>query len=109
MANVITQIEMMKFAGMKTAEFPDGTIVTPSARDWAAEHNIEIVTGGSCESRKSSAAIKESDTGKAELLRQTIEAVINNMDKAGGILTRDEMVRTVTACLERMGCKVGEV
>ena len=35
----------MKFAGMEKAIFPEGTILTPSAKDWAKEHKIEIIFG----------------------------------------------------------------
>ena len=43
MAQVITQIEMMRYQGAPLAVFPEGTILTPSAKDWAKEQGIEVV------------------------------------------------------------------
>lgn len=101
MANLITQIEIMKFTGMEKAVFPVGTIVTPSAKDWAKDHKIEIIIGER-EEKKNIAY----GTDKSDFLRYTAKCVIESMEKAGGFLKRDELVEIITVCLERMGCTV---
>ena len=93
MANLITQVEMMKYLGMEQAVFPVGTILTPSAKDWAKDHGIKIVIG-------------ENDAAKHMLLETTIKAVLNNVEKAGGFLKKEELVDIVTQCLKKLGCKV---
>ncbi len=101
MAEVVTQNEIMKFAGTGKAVFSQGTIITPSAADWAREHKINIVMEGG-----HSAGISQGGNDAAELLRLTVKAVLGNMDKAGGMLKKDELVNTVSTCLRRLGCKV---
>lgn len=98
MAQVITQMDIMKFAGMEKAVFPADTILTPSAKDWAQEQKIEIILGE---------GEKQSDE-KAELLKNLIKAVIKNMDKAGGFLKKEELAEVVTRCLEKLGNTVGK-
>ncbi|RCX18014.1 hypothetical protein DFR58_106183 [Anaerobacterium chartisolvens] len=99
MAQVITQMEIMKFAGMEKAVFPADTILTPSAKDWAQEHKIDIILGKGID--------KQSDE-KSELLKNLVKAVIKNMDRAGGFLKKEELVEVVTRCLEKMGNTVGK-
>jgi hypothetical protein len=94
MAQVITQMEIMKFVGMEKAVFPADTILTPAAKDWAKEQKIEIILGESYG--------KQSDE-KSELLKNLTKSVIKNMDRAGGLLKKEELVEVVARCLEKMG------
>lgn len=106
MAKVITQIEMMKYSGMDKAVFPLGTIITPSAKDWAQECNIKIVIG-ECQSEDVEALKADvAHTGKDICLQQVIKAVVENMDKLGVFLSKYELAKTVTICLQKLGCQV---
>lgn len=71
MAQVITQIEMMRYQGAPLAVFPEGTILTPSAKDWAREQGIEVRIGGS-----------DADTGQ-EFLDQVVGSVIRQYRSTG--------------------------
>lgn len=116
MANVITQIEIMKYSGMDKAVFPAGTIITPSAKDWAQEQNIEIVIGDCI--GESTGKIKDNiapaekaedgidHTGKDILLQQVVKSVVDNMNKTGGFLSKYELTKAVTACLKKLGCQI---
>lgn len=106
MAGVVTQIDIMKFAGMDKAVFPGGTIVTPSAKDWAKVHNVRIIIGECSEDIGNSINSAVNGIEKAELLKHTIKAVIANTNKAGGLMKKDELVETVIACLKKLGCIV---
>jgi hypothetical protein len=106
MAGVVTQIDIMKYAGMDKAVFPGGTIVTPSAKDWAADHNVRIIIGENSEDTGGSNNTGINGIEKAELLKHTIKAVIANSNKAGGLLKKNEIVETVIACLKKLGCIV---
>lgn len=106
MAGVVTQIDIMKFAGMDKAVFPGGTIVTPSAKDWAKDHNIRIIIGECSGDIGSSINPGIDRIEKTELLKHTIKAVISNTNKAGGLMKKDELVETVIACLKKLGCTV---
>lgn len=44
MAQVITQIEMMRYQGAPLAVFPEGTILTPSAKDWAGSRGLKCAS-----------------------------------------------------------------
>lgn len=106
MAEVISQIEIMKFAGMEKAVFPAGTILTPSAKDWAKEHKIEVILGGNAEKQGSFKSIDIQRVEKSELLKCLSKAVIGNMEKAGGFLNKEELVEVVSRCLEKLGHEV---
>lgn len=45
MSTVVSQAEIKRFKDNECAVFPVGTIITPSAREWASEHNIRISFG----------------------------------------------------------------
>jgi ethanolamine utilization cobalamin adenosyltransferase len=106
MGDVITLIEMKKFSGMEKAVFSAGTILTPSAKDWAKENKIEIIYGETAEQKENSKDIDLQSRDKFELLKHLLKAVIGNMEKAGGFLKKEELVEVVTRCLEKMGNKV---
>jgi hypothetical protein len=106
MAGVVTQIDIMKFAGMDKAVFPGGTIVTPSAKDWAKDHNVRIITGECGEDIGNFSNTGVNSIEKTELLKYTIKAVITSVNKAGGLMKKDELVETVIACLKKLGCIV---
>jgi len=93
MSNVITQVEMMKYTGMEEVVFDAGTILTPSAKDWAKDHGLKVVIG-------------EYSTERKLLLDTVIKAVINNSGKAGGFLKKEEIIDIVAQCLAKLGCKV---
>lgn len=95
MTKVITEKDIMHYIGMKTVVLPAGTLLTPSAKDWADEHGLDVVVGEN-----------NGMDQKAELLEQTIRAVLNNVDKSGGLLKREELVKIVVSSLERMGSLV---
>ena len=96
MSKVIALKDIMEYKGLKTAEFPSGVILTPSAWDWAGENGIEVVIG------HTSAA--ESPDERAELLARTVKAAVENAEKQGCLINRENLVKIVTTSLERMGC-----
>ena len=96
MANVIAQTEMMKYQGKDRAVFPIGTIVTPSAKDWARENKIEIVL---------EECPKPDIEDKIHLLNRVIEAVENN-EKQGGSLEIEQFSEAVAKTLEKLGCRI---
>ncbi len=95
----------MQYAGMKKVEIPAGMILTPAAKDWAAEHGLEVVMlqGGACQA---SACAGKTEDEKTELLKRVLKSVRSNMNQSGGLLTREELVKIVASSLERMGCTV---
>lgn len=116
MANLITQTEIMKYQGIEKALFPKGTIITPSAKDWAKEHKINIViedtfvsegNSKSVTDTKGSSAVKnETVFNKEELLDKTIRTVIIECQKRGMPIISSEMTEIVVECLKRMNYKV---
>ena len=103
---VITQVEIMKYSGMDKAIFPIGTIITPSAKDWAHERNIKIVFGGDQSENAQTSQASIDNTEKDILLQQVIKSVVENMDKVGGFLSKYELTSTVTKCLQKLGCQI---
>jgi ethanolamine utilization cobalamin adenosyltransferase len=118
---------MIQYTGRDRAVFPAGTILTPLAKDFAAENGIRVVIGteaeegaaGKCAPEKEGLTIygsKKSEPGncdpqecgqeKEKLLRDIIRSVRDNAAASGIRLDREEVVKTVTACLERTGCSV---
>lgn len=91
MANVITQVEMMKYRGSSVAVFPEGTILTPSAKDWAKEQGIEVTFGGA----------SEAPAGD-ELLDSVVKAVVGQFRANGRPLDRDAIVTAAAQVLERL-------
>lgn len=106
MAEVITVVEMMKYENIEKAIFPVGTILTPSAKDWASEHNIEIIIGDSLGKRGN---LRKEDNGgieKAEFLKQVVAIVIKNIEKTGGALKKEDISEVVERSLQKLGFKV---
>lgn len=106
MTNVITQIEMMKFDKMEKAIFPLGTIVTPSAKDWAVEHHIEVIIGENSEKKDCPKIMNNIEMGKPEYLKHIIKTVITNVEKTGGLIKKEDITEIVTRSLQKLGCKV---
>lgn len=96
MSKVIALKDIMEYKGLKTAHFPYGTILTPSARDWAAENGLVL-------SFNDSVAVELPDE-RSELLSRTVKAAAENAEKCGLLINRENLVKIVTTSLERMGC-----
>lgn len=106
MAIVIAQTEMMKYQGKDRAVFPVGTVVTPSAKDWARENRIEIVLE-ECPQDVSTSDVSGPDSeGKLNLLNRVIEAVAKNNEKQGGSLRIEQFSEAVAKSLEKLGCRI---
>lgn len=95
MANVITQVEMMKYRGSSVACFPAGTILTPSAKDWAKEQGI-TVSFGDC----AGDAVPADD-----VLDAVVAAVVAQFKANGRSLDKDEIVAAVEEVLKRLNNK----
>ncbi|NLJ40469.1 MAG: hypothetical protein GX352_02485 [Clostridiales bacterium] len=112
MANVVSQNDIMKFMGMERAVFPSGTIFTPSAKDWAKEHGIEIIIDDNknkddrLDNDTGSEGINILDGEKGKVIQAVTKALQENMYKTGQRLDRDELVKIVSRCLERLGHRV---
>ena len=94
MAQVITQIEMMRYQGAQLAVFPEGTILTPSAKDWAKEQGIEVRIGGS-----------DADTGQ-QFLDQVVGSVIRQYRSLGKSIVKEEAAEAVCQVLSKLECTV---
>lgn len=92
MANVITQVEMMKYRGSSVACFPAGTILTPSAKDWAKEQGI-TVSFGDCAAQ---APVADN------LLDAVVAAVVAQFKANGRSLEKDALVAAVEEVLKRL-------
>ena len=92
MANVITQVEMMKYRGSAVACFPAGTILTPSAQDWAKEQGIAI-SFGDC---------AQSTPANSDLLDQVVAAVVSQFKANGRSLDKNELIAAVEEVLKRL-------
>lgn len=96
MSKVIALKDIMEYKGLKTAQFPAGAILTPSARDWAGENGLEVIFNDS-------RAVELQDERSA-LLDKTVKAAVENAEKCGHLISRENLVTIVTTSLERMGC-----
>lgn len=109
MAMVITQAEMLQYAGKDKAVFSAGTIVTPLARDFAAENNIRIVIEELCPERENTGKAGETggcDVTREGLLRDIVRTVGRNLGYSERHVSRDELEEIVVKCIERIGCRV---
>jgi hypothetical protein len=102
---VITEFEIKRFSGQSKAVLPAGTIVTPAAKDWANEHNLEIVYDNSS-NIKENLTIPSSDTDKKALLKRVIEIIVVEKRKTGAPIQKEEIAELVIASLKRLGCQV---
>lgn len=104
MANLITEIEIKKFSGMKTVLLPAGTIITPAAKDWVNEHHLKIEYEGQI--NKAATTIPMNSMDHQTLLKQVITAVIKNLQRKGTPIRQEEIIPIIIKCLERLGCQV---
>ena len=105
MANVVTQIEMMKYRGTARAVFPVGTILTPSAKDWAREQGIEVafedLATAAVAAPVASACVAACD----DRLTAVVNAVIKAYKEAGKAIVKEEVVASVEVTLKALeGC-----
>lgn len=105
MTKVITQLEIKEYLGMKQAVFPEDAIITPAARDWAKDHQLQIVFAGSSEDKYQNSN-NLSGADRNDLLKQVIMTVKTRLEKEGVPLSKDVVVQTVLTCLERLGCQI---
>lgn len=96
MSKVIALQDIMEYKGLKTAEFPAGIILTPSARDWAGENGVKVSINHS--------SVVELQDERSELLSRTVKAAVENAEKCGCLISKENLVTIVTTSLERMGC-----
>ena len=96
MSKVIALKDIMEYKGLKTAEFPAGIILTPSAWDWAGENGLEVILHHS--------SIAELQDERSELLRKTVNAAVKSAEQGGYLISKENLVKIVTTSLERMGC-----
>lgn len=106
MTKVITQTEMIQYKGKNRVVFPEGAILTPLAKDFAAENHILVVIGGCGEKKEPVSETDRVGTDKEKLLKDIIRSILENTAKSGNSLSKDEWVKTVVTCLERVGCSV---
>ena len=104
MANVVTQIEMMKYRGTARAVFPVGTILTPSAKDWAREQGIEVAF----DDLATASAVASAADCKAvcdDRLSAVVNAVIKAYKEAGKAISKEDVVASVEVTLKALeGC-----
>lgn len=113
MPKVITELEIKKCAGRPKVVFPSGTVITPSAKDWAKANNLEIIygddrgVGGKVPSECASLGkIGFTAVDRVEILRRMICAVAGELEKAGVPLREEILIAAVTESLTKIGCLV---
>jgi len=113
MPEVITEYEIKKYAGCPKVVFPSGTVITPSAKDWAKANNIQIIYGinhsTACDASSKPAPGEEAaltTMEREELLRKMVGAVAGELEKAGLPLQEKILIQAVTESLRKMGCRV---
>jgi len=106
MANVVTQIEMMKYRGTARAVFPVGTILTPSAKDWAREQGIEVAFEDlATASVAAPVAAASCNAVCDDRLTAVVNAVIKAYKEAGKAISKEEVVASVEVTLKALeGC-----
>lgn len=106
MALVITQIEMMKFRGTKRAVFPVGTILTPSAKDWAKEQGIDVAFEDEAPAAVVSAPVAAPAVQAAPMadnkLDVVVAAVIKAYKETGKSFNKDDVVASVEVALKAL-------
>ena len=106
MAKFITQAEMLPYAGKDKAAFPAGTILTPLAKDYAAENHIRIIIGDSCPNREEDGEAAGCITEREKILREIVLSVKKNVSGSGRHVSKEEMEKIVIDCIQRIGCSV---
>lgn len=94
MNNVISRADIEKYGEGGKAAFSAGTILTPSAWDWANEHKLEIIIGG------------PAGQDRDELLRAATGAVLKEFKSKGLSPDAKIVAEAVRVCLEKLGCKI---
>jgi hypothetical protein len=107
-ANLVTQVEIMKYAGVGNAVFPEGTIITPSAIDWARENKIKISMSDSADSSALNGPIGNEipHISRDEYLYKVIRTVVIEYKKTGLPVVKEDIVKVAIECLKRLGCNV---
>ncbi len=106
MASVVTQIEMMKYRGTARAVFPVGTILTPSAKDWAREQGIEVAFEDMATAPVAApVAAACALVACNDRLTAVVNAVIKAYKEAGKAISKEEVVASVKVTLKALeGC-----
>lgn len=103
MTKVITQEDMLQYAGKEKVVFPSGTILTPLAKDFAIANNISIAIGDSCPNAGDAGS---NNTAREKLLRDIVQSVKKYTSESGLHISNDEVEKMVITCIERIGCRV---
>lgn len=103
MAKVITQAEMLQYAGRDEAAFPTGAILTPLAKDYAAANNIRVVFK---DSYSNNAEESSYNGAREKLLRDIVLSVKKSISESGRQISNEDLEKMVVACIERIGCSV---
>lgn len=118
MTKVITQEDMLQYAGKDKVVFPSGTILTPLAKDFATANHIRIAIGDSCHNdgeagvtgvagvAGTTGETGSCDAAREKLLRDIVCTVKKNAAGSGRDISTDELEKIVVACIERIGCRV---
>lgn len=96
MSKLVSQSEIQKFKDNEEVVFPVGSVITPSARDWALEHGITISFG----------VVDTEKKEKNDFLKNTIYTVSKEFEQQGVKPGADTLARAVCYCLERAGCRI---
>ncbi len=100
MAKVITLNDIMDMKDPKQLRLSKGTIITPSARDWASEKGITLLYEGE-------QAKNLTDTNdKTQLLDRLAEALSREIRLRGLTLGSDEIEQLLKRCLEKLNYQV---
>lgn len=102
MAKVITLADIAGMKDKRQINLQKGTIVTPSARDWASEHGICIVMEEDDWESKCSGQ----EQARVKLLDDLVENVVMQTRNRGISLKKDELYFVIRSCLEKMNCIV---
>lgn len=105
MTKVVTQLEIMKHKGMDTVVLKKGTIVTPSAKDWAAEQGINIVFSDG-ETKKDIRTQNEGAIERSEFLRTTVRTFAEKIEQVGKELNKETLYDAVIKGCIKMGCTI---
>ena len=108
MATVITQIEMMRFRGANRAVFPVGTILTPSAKDWAKEQGIEVkfedepaqAVCAAPAAQAPAVSAQASAAACSDKLSAVVNAVLKAYKEAGKSFNKEDIIASVEVALK---------
>lgn len=106
MSMVVSKIDIEKYKDKESVTFPTGTIITPTAKDYALEHKIKISVTGSFKNSETRGVEGIELTDRDKYLKLTVTAVIKEFEKNGLSLEVDSVVKATNTCLERLGCQI---